>query len=169
MNTEQATSFEQLCDMAIALLDEGDRQRWLLGEIADTVETHYKQESILKFCEQVKAKPKTIYQYCAVYRFYPRDCWKQFPLARYTQWRETYYALKDQPNAQETALSLIALTNDKDLRMKDFYKALRAAAGKSPNGESLIHGEMTVDDAINALMDYDAGKVIRIVVKELDQ
>src|SRR5689334_2136187 len=130
MNTAIDTSFEALCDMARSMLDEQDKYRWQLGEIADTVETHYKQESILKFCEQIKAKPKTIYQYAAVYRFYPRDCWKQFPLALYTQWRETYYALKDQPNAQETALRLLALTNDTNMRMKDFYKALRAAAGK---------------------------------------
>lgn len=169
MTTITDTSWEQLCDMARGLLDEQDKHRWELGEIADTVETHYKQSSILKFCEQVKAKPKTIYQYAAVYRFYPRDCWKQYPLARYTQWRDTYYALKDKPNAQQTALSLIARTNDKDLTMKDFYKELRAAAGKSTPETNLIYGEMTVDDAINALMDYDAGKVIRIVVKELDQ
>lgn len=163
------TAWESLCDMARELLDEQDKHRWQLGEIANTVEAHYKQKSILKFCEQVKAKPKTIYQYAAVYRFYPLDAWKQYPVARYTQWRDTMYALKDKPNAQETAMRLIARANDDNMPMKTFYKELRSVAGKSTSGESLIYGEMTVDEAIEALTHFDAEKVVRIVVKELDR
>lgn len=168
MNTTDV-SWEALTDMARSMLDEQDKHRWSLGEIANVVQSHYGERSILKFCEQVKAKPKTIYQYAAVSRFYPQDVWKQYPLARYTQWRDTYYALKDSPNAQKNALKLIEYANDKDVTMKDFYKALRSAAGKSTGVESLIHGEMTVDEAIEALTHFDADKLVRIVVKELDQ
>jgi hypothetical protein len=169
MNTTEAQSWETLCDLARSLLDEQDRQRWSLGEIVNTVQSHYGERSVLKFCEQVKAKPKTCYQYAQVYRFYPLDAWKQYPLARYTQWRDAMYGLKDVPNAQETALRLIAHANDSNMRMRDFYKELKRIAGKSTGGESLIHGEMTVDEAIEALTHFDANKVVRIVVKELDQ
>lgn len=169
MTTNIDTTFEALCDMARTMLDEQDKYRWNLGEIANVVQTHYGEKSLIKFCEQVKAKPKTLYQYAAVWRFYPPDAWKEYPLARYTQWRDAMYALKDHPNAQETALSLIARANDDNMTMKDFYKELRAIAGKSTPETNLIYGEMTIDEAIEALTHFQADKLVRIVVKELDQ
>lgn len=117
--------WETLADLARGLLDEQDRQRWRLGEIVDTVETYYDDNSILKFCEQVKANPKTMYQYRAVYRFYPKDIWQEYPLVRYTQWRDAM-RLKD----VDLAMQLIIPFNDSNRNMVEFYNELERLQGK---------------------------------------
>lgn len=121
-------SWEALADMARGLLDEQDRQRWALGEIADLVHTSYGEGSIEKFCVDVKAKPQTLYQYRQVFRFYPRDVWMDYKTLRYTQWRDAMYALK---NAPEAALALLIRANDADMPMRQFYAELRRLAGKT--------------------------------------
>lgn len=169
MNTEQATSFEALCDMGRALLDEQDRQRWSLGEIVDTVQTHYGDHSFIVFCEQTKARPKTLYQYRQVYRFYPRDVWKEYPLVRYTQWRDAM-RLKDATKA----LELIARANDANMRMVEFYDELERVAGKQNSTASKVF-DAVVQVIVHTNSDYvtfecDAvltpGALYRVVITE---
>lgn len=121
-----ANSWEALADMARGLLDEQDRQRWALGAIVDTVVTHYKEHSVITFCEQVKGNPKTLYQYRAVYRFYPKDVWRDYPMVRYTQWRDAMQ-LKD----VNAALDLLVRFNDANMRMVDFYAELKHMLGRN--------------------------------------
>lgn len=133
-------SWSALTDMARSLLDEQDRQRWALGAIVTTVETHYGDGSLKLFCQTVGGRPKTMYQYAQVYRFYPRDIWKQYPIARYTQWRDAMYRLEGAKNGLNQALALIARANDTNMPMRQFYKELDAIAGKrkSARVESLF-------------------------------
>lgn len=126
MATVIDSRWETLADMARGLLDEQDRQRWALGEIVDTVETHYDDNSIIKFCEQVKANPKTMYQYRAVYRFYPKDVWREYPMVRYTQWRDAM-RLKD----VNLAMQLLVPFNDMNKTMVEFYNELEHLQGRN--------------------------------------
>lgn len=132
-------SWETLASMARGLLDEQDRQRWALGEIVDNVQTHYGDESLLKFAGDVKGNPKTLYQYRQVFRFYPRDTWKDYPLVRYTQWRDAM-RLKDSTRA----LELISWANDENIRMVDFYAKLDAMAGKINSTASKLFDKVVV-------------------------
>lgn len=161
MTTTVDTSWETLTDYGRSLLDAQDRQRWQLGELVDLVQTHYGESSITKFCEEVKGKPSTLYQYAQVYRFYPRDSWKEYPIVRYTQWREAM-KLKD----VDTALALIQRANDENMRMADFYAAVKAATEIS-TACKLFAGEMTVDEAIARLLQLDHAKIINIAVKDV--
>lgn len=166
------TAWESLTSMARSLLDQRDHQSWALGEIVDTVQAHYGEHSILKFCESVKAKPKTMYQYRQVFKFYPRDIWKDYPLARYTQWRDAMYRLQDTPNGLAQALMLIALANDTNMRMKDFYAELdKVAPKKSTRVEPLFDKVVTViadDEHVTFVCDAAliSGGIYRIVVME---
>jgi hypothetical protein len=161
-----ANSWSALTDMARSLLDEQDRQRWQLGEIVDTVETYYDDNSIIKFCEEVKANPKTMYQYRAVYRFYPKGVWHDYPMVRYTQWRDAM-RLKD----VNAALDLLARFNDKNMRMVDFYNELKAMLGTNSTAEKVFDGMVTVNfnDGI-VTFDVDAlltsGAVYHVTIKE---
>jgi len=160
--------WEALADMARGLLDEQDRQRWLLGEIVDTVETHYDDNSIIKFCEEVKANPKTMYQYRAVYRFYPKDVWREYPMVRYTQWRDAM-RLKD----VNAALDLLARFNDKNTRMIEFYNELERLQGKKSTVVEKVFDKVTEvrrrGDAVIFICDaiIDPSARYRVVVYEV--
>lgn len=166
------TAWGALTDMARSLLDDQDRQRWALGEIFETVITHYKEGSVKQFCSDVAVKPKTFYQYRQVFTFYPRDIWREYPLARYTQWRDAMYRLQDTPNGLQQALMLIALANDTNMRMKDFYAELDAIAPKkSTRVEKLFDKVVTViadDERVTFICDavLTTGAMYRIVVIE---
>lgn len=115
------TTWEALTDEAISILADSDRNRWRLGAIGCEVETAYGEKSIQTFCKTVKVKPKTLYEYIKVTRFYPQNVYEEYPLVRYTQWRDAM-RLKD----VEIAMQLIERANDDNMTMRDFYEQLKA-------------------------------------------
>lgn len=90
--TVQERSYEELCDHSRQLVGEIDERRWLVGDDACEVETHYGEHTLQSFARDIGMNKSTLAGWKRVAEFYPdfirRKLLEAFPNLTYTYYKD---------------------------------------------------------------------------------
>lgn len=66
-------AYARLVDIAKDARRERDEQYWIMGQCAILIQTHYGDQTLAKFADEIKVDPRRLYEYKVVTEFYPAD------------------------------------------------------------------------------------------------
>jgi len=70
---DKGYEYARLVEIAIRARQALDINRWTLGDCAAVFETHYRDETLARFANDIKVDPKTLYGYKVMSEFYTSD------------------------------------------------------------------------------------------------
>lgn len=119
-------AWEALASEGVSILQDHDRNRWRLGEIAQLVERGYGKSSLRSFANDINIRPPTLYEYHRVTAFYSPDDRERFPLLTWSHYRA---AMKMDYDA---AINALEHASDADMRIDDFTDYVRMLCEEAP-------------------------------------
>lgn len=159
------SEWESLEDVGRALAEANDRNRWLLGDVARKVETHYGYDALGDFASKIKVFAKTLYSYRQVSAFYPQNSMRQeFPVLSWY-----HYRMALRLGDVDSALKLLAKAQDENWSSRDLTDAVNVALGKPPVRRPLIDGVQTAHDGRLVIADalLEDGRAYTVKVYEV--
>jgi hypothetical protein len=118
--------WEALASEGLSILQDHDRNRWRLGEIAQLVERGYGKSALRNFANDINIRPPTLYEYHRVTAFYSPDDRDTFPMLTWSHYRA---AMKMDYDA---AIDALTHASDIDMRIGDFTDYVRMLCEEAP-------------------------------------
>ena len=70
---DKTDAYKRLVDIAKVALAERDAQYWILGQCALVFETHYGDQTLARFADEVGVEPNRLYEYRMMTEFYDAE------------------------------------------------------------------------------------------------
>lgn len=154
--------WETLADTGRMIREQQDRDRWLLGDLAEKVHKVYGENSLAKFAGDIQVPTKTLRDYHRVSRFYPSAARAEFPALSWSHYRlairagDLDKAMTRLEQAEGNNWPVAEL--DKQIGGKKHWKKVFEVEG-TPGG--------TLVAELSDLIQNQLGKTIRVVISEL--
>lgn len=146
-------SWEAVCDKGREAADGMDAGRWILGELASSVQTHWGDTRLDDFAIAVAVEKKRIYEYRGVYRFYEFSATAEFradnPMLRYSHYRDAM-RLGD----EHKAMAFLNMCSLAGLTVEQARLKLVELLGKPTPPKKLADLTVPWHDAANAVAGY---------------
>lgn len=156
--TMMLDSYESICDLARAQGERLDSTRFLLGDLANMVQTKYGDKTMDDFCRDIDEHKKTIYQYSSVARFYPPDIRQRIaddmPTIRYSKMRDAM-RLGDIDAAMEWLETVAEQGYTCDEASRKLTESLGRETRESAEGEVYGYGEFGTYSSISIKVNKD--------------
>lgn len=118
-----------------------DGWRWLLGDIAGTVETRYGTDALGSYAGEVNIIPRTLRSYRTVASFYPSGTRGHFPNLTWSHYRDAARL-----GELESALDLLERASADNWTWRDLTDALNVALGRPAVRRALLETEVVATD-----------------------
>lgn len=70
---DKIDAYSRLVAIARDARKERDEKYWIMGQCAILLETHYRDETLARFANEIGVDPKRLYEYKVMTEFYPSD------------------------------------------------------------------------------------------------
>jgi hypothetical protein len=138
--THPGAAWETLVSKGIEAVDRQDRERWVLGDLALAVTTHYGEDTIGDYAKSIKLKPPTLRSYERVAKFYTYG--ENRP--QYTNLSWSHYRAAMRLKDTDAALDFLKQCADETLTVESAEVELIKRLGKPVPPRKLFEGNVRV-------------------------
>lgn len=142
--------WEDLSSAARAIADAHDRNRWALGDIGLKVVRRYGEDSLAAFVADIKkVRPSTMYDYCRISKFYPRDIRDLFPALSWSHYREAARL-----GALQRAINVLEQAQDEDMTVESLHALVNELLDEPLPPQKVAEFEATADAVEEQLIHF---------------
>lgn len=147
MEQHNKAPWETLISAGIAAQEQMDSGRWVIGDLALTVQADYGQDTIGKFAKEIAVELASVRAYRTVSAYWHREnstrieLLESCPMLKWSHFREAM-RIKDQSKADQ----LLREANDKALSIEAFRLTVMSEIGKPLPPKKLLDVETMITD-----------------------